>query len=128
MSLNLEPQLSPAQLGFGVTLVKRVEPVFPLHVKTVARIDKLAQASMSRLVRNFLESLGGTFRVALQWSGRNPMAPVSGCPWWCPIYMVWGEQRYPSQVQASAESDQAICIRMSRVLVYCLKGHNMLGW
>ncbi|QCD78058.1 cytoplasmic FMR1 interacting protein [Vigna unguiculata] len=28
---------------------------------------------------------GETFRVALQWSGRNSMAPVSGCPWWCPI-------------------------------------------
>jgi len=26
-----------------------------------------------------------------------------------------GEQRYPPQVQASAESDQVICIRMSRV-------------
>jgi len=40
-------------------------------------------------VRNSLESLGETFRVALQWLGRNSMAPVSGCPWWCPIYMVW---------------------------------------
>ncbi|QCE03762.1 hypothetical protein DEO72_LG8g1788 [Vigna unguiculata] len=30
---------------------------------------------------------GETFRVALQWSGRNSMAPVSGCPWWCPICM-----------------------------------------
>ncbi|QCD86519.1 hypothetical protein DEO72_LG3g1042 [Vigna unguiculata] len=28
-------------------------------------------------------------RVVLQWSGRNSMAPVSGCPWWCPIYIVW---------------------------------------
>jgi len=28
-------------------------------------------------------------RVVLQWSIRNSMAPVSGCPWWCPIYMVW---------------------------------------
>jgi len=36
-------------------------------------------------VRNSLESLGETFRVALQWSGRNSMAHVSGCPWWCPI-------------------------------------------
>ncbi|QCE15610.1 hypothetical protein DEO72_LG11g2622 [Vigna unguiculata] len=30
-------------------------------------------------------SLGEIPRVALQWSGRNSMAPVSGCPWWCPI-------------------------------------------
>jgi len=28
-----------------------------------------------------------------------------------------GEQRYPPQVQASVESDQIICIRMSRVRV-----------
>ncbi|QCD99228.1 hypothetical protein DEO72_LG7g509 [Vigna unguiculata] len=38
-----------------------------------------------RAVHNSLESLGETFKVALQWSGRNSMAPVSGCPWWCPI-------------------------------------------
>ena len=30
-------------------------------------------------------ALGETFRVALQWSGRNSMTPVSGCSWWCPI-------------------------------------------
>jgi len=36
-------------------------------------------------VHNTLRSLGETFRVALQWSGRNSMAPISGCPWWCPI-------------------------------------------
>jgi len=34
---------------------------------------------------NSLRSLGETSGVALQWSGRNSMAPVSGCPWWCPI-------------------------------------------
>ncbi|QCD83314.1 hypothetical protein DEO72_LG2g3658 [Vigna unguiculata] len=34
---------------------------------------------------NSLGPLGETSRVALQWSGRNPTAPVSGCPWWCPI-------------------------------------------
>ncbi|QCD82910.1 hypothetical protein DEO72_LG2g3252 [Vigna unguiculata] len=67
-----------------------------------------------------------TFKVALQWSGRNSMAPVSGCSWWCPICItrrpeihqgltLWVEQRYPPQVQASAESDQVIRIRMSRV-------------
>ena len=39
----------------------------------------------------------------------------------------WGEQRYPPQVQASAKSDQVICIRMSRVLVYWFESHNMLG-
>ena len=37
-----------------------------------------------------------------------------------------GEQRYPPQVQASAESDQVICIRVSRVVVYYLEGRNML--
>ena len=37
-------------------------------------------------VLNSLESLGETFRVTLQWLGRNSMVPVSGCPWWCPIY------------------------------------------
>ncbi|QCE10076.1 hypothetical protein DEO72_LG10g1302 [Vigna unguiculata] len=58
-----------------------------------------------------LEPLGETFRVALQWSEHNSMTPVSGCSWWCPICMVW----YPPKVQASAESDQTICIRMSRV-------------
>jgi len=31
---------------------------------------------------NSLGSLGETSGVALQWSGRNPMAPGSGCPWW----------------------------------------------
>jgi len=30
-------------------------------------------------------SLGETSGATLQWSGRNPMASVSGCPWWCPI-------------------------------------------
>jgi len=34
---------------------------------------------------NSLGSLGETSGVALQWSGRNSMAPISGCPWWCPI-------------------------------------------
>jgi len=34
---------------------------------------------------NSLGSLGETSGVALQWSGRNSTAPVSGCPWWCPI-------------------------------------------
>jgi len=34
---------------------------------------------------NSLGSLGETSGVALQWSGRNSMAPVSGCSWWCPI-------------------------------------------
>jgi len=41
----------------------------------------------SVLVHNSLGSLGDTFRVALKWSGRNSMAPISGCPWWCPICM-----------------------------------------
>ncbi|QCD83334.1 hypothetical protein DEO72_LG2g3678 [Vigna unguiculata] len=58
---------------------------------------------------------GETFGVALQWSGRNSMALVSGCPWWCPICITRGEQRYSPQVRASAESDQVIRIRMSRV-------------
>ena len=39
----------------------------------------------SVLVCNSLESLGETSGVALQWSRRNSMAPISGCPWWCPI-------------------------------------------
>jgi len=26
-------------------------------------------------------------RVVLQWLGRNSMAPINGCPWWCPIYI-----------------------------------------
>jgi len=34
---------------------------------------------------NSLGSLGETSEVALQWSGRNSIAPVSGCSWWCPI-------------------------------------------
>ena len=29
------------------------------------------------------------FLVVLQWSGRNSMAPISGSPWWCPIYIIW---------------------------------------
>jgi len=29
------------------------------------------------------------FLVVLQWSGHNSMAPVSGSPWWCPIYIIW---------------------------------------
>jgi len=39
----------------------------------------------SVLVHKPLGSLGETFRVVLQWSGRNSMAHVSGCSWWCPI-------------------------------------------
>jgi len=35
----------------------------------------------SVLVRNSLESLGETFRVVLQWSGRNSMVHISGCPY-----------------------------------------------
>ncbi|QCD96777.1 hypothetical protein DEO72_LG6g1487 [Vigna unguiculata] len=42
---------------------------------------------MFDLLRNSLGSLGEILRVVLQWSGRNCMAPVSGCPWWCPIYI-----------------------------------------
>jgi len=60
-----------------------------IYVCMHAKCVWLIKNDWSVSVRNFLESLGGTFRVALQWSGRNPMAPVSGCPWWCPIYMVW---------------------------------------
>ena len=45
----------------------------------------LCDFGLSVSVNNSLGSLGETFRVALQWSGRNSMAPVSGCPWWCPI-------------------------------------------
>ncbi|QCE00270.1 hypothetical protein DEO72_LG7g1559 [Vigna unguiculata] len=69
---------------------------------------------------NSLGSLGETSGVALQWSGRNSMAPASGCSWWCPIGItrieqLKVEQGYPPQVQASAESDRVIRIRMSRV-------------
>jgi len=39
----------------------------------------------SVLACNSLGSLGDTSGVALQWSGRNSMAPASGCSWWCPI-------------------------------------------
>ncbi|QCD81196.1 hypothetical protein DEO72_LG2g1521 [Vigna unguiculata] len=60
------------------------------------------------IVHNSLESLGETFRVALQWLGRNSMAPLEG-------EQLESEQRYPPQVWASAESDQVIRIRMSRV-------------
>ncbi|QCE06839.1 hypothetical protein DEO72_LG9g1853 [Vigna unguiculata] len=35
-------------------------------------------------------SLGEIPRVVLQWSGRNPMAPVIGCLWWCPICITRG--------------------------------------
>ncbi|QCE07159.1 hypothetical protein DEO72_LG9g2175 [Vigna unguiculata] len=57
--------------------------------------------------------LGETSGVALQWSGRNSMAPASGCSWWCPICItrieqLRVEQGYPPQVQASAESDRVI--------------------
>ncbi|QCE11053.1 hypothetical protein DEO72_LG10g2286 [Vigna unguiculata] len=84
--------------------------------------DPLQVGWLSLIVCNSLESLGETSGVALQWSGRNSMTLVSGCSWWCPISMLGGEQlggeqRYPPQVQASAESDQTIRIRMSRVRV-----------
>jgi len=41
-----------------------------------------------------------------------------------------GEQRYPPQVQASTESDHGYMYpdESSRVVVYCLNNHNMLGW
>ncbi|QCD99549.1 hypothetical protein DEO72_LG7g832 [Vigna unguiculata] len=32
-----------------------------------------------------ISGVGETSGVALQWSGCNSMASVSGCPWWCPI-------------------------------------------
>ncbi|QCD82739.1 internalin A [Vigna unguiculata] len=54
---------------------------------------RLAEECWSVSVRNSLGFLGEILRVVLQWSGRNPMAPLGG------------EQRYPPQVQASAESD-----------------------
>ncbi|QCD96505.1 hypothetical protein DEO72_LG6g1209 [Vigna unguiculata] len=68
------------------------------------------------ILHNSVGSLGENSRVALQGSGRNAMAPVSGCPWWCPVCITRDgfklgdeqlrfEQRYPPQVQASAESD-----------------------
>ena len=40
-------------------------------------------------VRNSLEIPRWDFRVALQWLRRNSMAPVNGCPWWCPICITW---------------------------------------
>jgi len=49
----------------------------------------LIEYDWSVSVRNSLKSLGEIFRVVLQWSGRNSMAPVSGCPWWIPIYITW---------------------------------------
>ncbi|QCD93196.1 hypothetical protein DEO72_LG5g1268 [Vigna unguiculata] len=60
---------------------------------------------------NSLESLGETFGVALQWSGRNSMAPGPVSLTQSELTPVLGgeqlggEQRYPPQVQASAESD-----------------------
>ena len=29
------------------------------------------------------------FLVVPQWSRRNSMDPISGCPWWCLIYITW---------------------------------------
>jgi len=52
-----------------------------MHVEFVYLIKKVGFV----LVCKSLGSLGEIPRVALQWSGRNSMAPVSGCPWWCPI-------------------------------------------
>ncbi|QCE03698.1 hypothetical protein DEO72_LG8g1723 [Vigna unguiculata] len=134
--MSICPSQVPPLSG-RASLVRIEAPSSYFQVKTVAGTDKLAQASWSCLgeinrgspkpffhewsprrptvilserasrpgerVHNSLGSLGEPFRVALQWSGRNSMAPVSGCPW------------YPPQVRASAESDQVICIRMSRV-------------
>ena len=42
---------------------------------------------------NSLGSLGETYGVALQWSGRNSMAPASGCSWWCPICITSKDSR-----------------------------------
>ncbi|QCD85962.1 hypothetical protein DEO72_LG3g483 [Vigna unguiculata] len=69
--------------------------------RTVARPVNLAQASPSRLGEMKQGArLSETSGVALQWSGRNSMAPVSGCSWWCPICItrieqLRFEQRYP---------------------------------
>ncbi|QCD83702.1 hypothetical protein DEO72_LG2g4049 [Vigna unguiculata] len=41
-------------------------------------------------VRNSVDSLGEVFRVVFQWSRRKPMAPVSGCAWWCPMCITRG--------------------------------------
>ncbi|QCE12298.1 hypothetical protein DEO72_LG10g3540 [Vigna unguiculata] len=59
---------------------------------------------------------GETFRDALQWSGRNSMALLVGVYGGASslrIEQLEVEQRYPPQVQASAESDQVIRIWMS---------------
>ncbi|QCD96547.1 hypothetical protein DEO72_LG6g1253 [Vigna unguiculata] len=130
-----------AQVSEALARISQVREVRALVFQTVARPVNLAQASPSRLGEmkqgsspkflhersprsvsacNSLGSLGETSGATLQWSGRNSMASVSRCPWWCPICItrieqLRVEQRYPPQVQASAESDQVIRIWMSRV-------------
>jgi len=48
-------------------------------------IYRLIWYAWSVSMRNSLEIPMWDFRVVLQWSERNSMAPVSGCPWWCLI-------------------------------------------
>ena len=65
----------------GMDLVIKVG----MGVMCMINITLLIEYVWSVSVHNSLGSLGETFRVALQWSGRNSMAPSSGCSWWCPI-------------------------------------------
>jgi len=60
-----------------------------LYICCMRNVSWLFGYSWSVSVHNSLGSLGEISRVTLQWSGHNSMAPDSGCPWWCTIYMVW---------------------------------------
>ncbi|QCD96382.1 hypothetical protein DEO72_LG6g1084 [Vigna unguiculata] len=124
------PQLSNLPLELRVPLLETHPALSPFQVREVrvsgetrARTGNLAQASRIRLGQSDegspksycvkgrpgeRGSLGETSGATLQWSGRNPMAPLM-------IEQLRVEQRYTPQVQASAESDQVIRIRMSRV-------------
>ncbi|QCE15104.1 hypothetical protein DEO72_LG11g2112 [Vigna unguiculata] len=116
-------RLSESDEGSPKPFYAKRRPGDPLNFFERANISPKREGSrLSEIPRE-------TFRVALQWSGRNSMIPVSGCPWWCPICITRGEQRYPPQVQASAEFDHGYMYldEPSRVVVYCLNSYNMLG-
>ncbi|QCE04420.1 hypothetical protein DEO72_LG8g2456 [Vigna unguiculata] len=70
------PLFEPSPRRMGARLSETLQPE-----QGARRGSALCDYFLGLNVRNSLMSLGETFRVVLQWSGRNSMAPISGCLW-----------------------------------------------
>ncbi|QCD82410.1 hypothetical protein DEO72_LG2g2748 [Vigna unguiculata] len=78
--------VSPRRARLAQAICAGARPGFPARVVAQATRPSLRRrrTRLSEIV-SLEQDPSAWARVALQWSGRNPMAPVSGCPWWCPI-------------------------------------------